>query len=73
MKAASIVKLFCAGWQVPQVRPLPLNVSRKKMSAPAQISRLTSLVTPRILVARRQALVGGEAAGPRRDIRGGIA
>ena len=46
-KAESIVVLFSAGWQVPQVRPLPLNVSRKKMSAPAQTCAVTRPVTTR--------------------------
>src|SRR5438034_5836552 len=34
MKAASSVKLFSAGWHVPQVRPLPPKVSLKKISRP---------------------------------------
>src|SRR5437867_12345201 len=34
IKAASSVKLFSAGWHVPQVRPLPPNVSLKKISRP---------------------------------------
>src|SRR4051812_22527910 len=38
---ASRVVLFSCGWQLPHVRPLPPKVSRKKMSAPAQISALT--------------------------------
>ena len=38
MNVRSIVKLWLAGWHEPQVRPLPPKVSRKKMSAPAQIS-----------------------------------
>ena len=47
MKRDSMVMLFCGGWQVPHVRPLPLNVSRKKMSAPAQIWAVTRPVTTR--------------------------
>lgn len=38
MNAASIVKLSSAGWQVPQVRPLPAKVSLKKMRRPLAIS-----------------------------------
>src|SRR5436309_376437 len=34
IKAASSVKLFSAGWHVPQVRPLPPKVSLKKISRP---------------------------------------
>src|SRR5437667_2887839 len=34
IKAASSVKSFSAGWHVPQVRPLPPNVSLKKISRP---------------------------------------
>jgi hypothetical protein len=37
MKGRSMVRLLAAGWQLPHVRPLPSNASRKKMSAPAQI------------------------------------
>jgi hypothetical protein len=32
------VKLFSAGWHVPQVLPLPLNVSLKKMRLPLAIN-----------------------------------
>ncbi len=38
MKAESIVKLFVGGWQVPQVRPLPANVSFRKSSLPLATS-----------------------------------
>src|SRR3989442_11574174 len=40
MKAGSMVKLFSAGWQVPQVRPLPPNVSLKNRSLPFAMSWL---------------------------------
>ena len=45
MNGGSIVKLLFAGWHVPQVRPLPLNVSLKKRFAPCEIS-LSSLTEP---------------------------
>ena len=38
IKAGSIVKLFSAGWHVPQVLPLPLNVSLKKRNLPFSIN-----------------------------------
>ena len=38
MNSASIVKLWVAGWQVPQVRPLPLKVSSKNIRRPSSIS-----------------------------------
>jgi hypothetical protein len=38
MNAASIAKFRSSRWQVPQVRPLPLKVSLKKMSLPLAIS-----------------------------------
>ena len=34
MYSGSMVKLFWAGWQVPQVLPFPLKVSLKNRSAP---------------------------------------
>src|SRR6266566_2386902 len=40
MNAGSMVKLFSAGWQVPQVRPLPANVSLKNRSLPLAMSWL---------------------------------
>src|SRR5438552_3512483 len=40
MKAGSMVKLFSAGWQVPQVRPFPPNVSLKNRSLPFAMSWL---------------------------------
>jgi hypothetical protein len=40
MNAGSRVKLFWAGWQVPQVRPFPLNVSLKKISLPLETRSL---------------------------------
>ena len=43
----SIVVLLLAGWQVPQVRPFPLKVSVKKMSAPAHTCWVASPVTTR--------------------------
>lgn len=42
MKAGSTTRLFSTGWQVAQVRPLPVKVSRKKSSPPSKTSRLTS-------------------------------
>ncbi len=72
--ALSMVVLFSAGWQVPQARPLPLKVSRKKMSAPAQICAVTRPVTTRgscAQVAKRCCTVSalwvsatGSASGP---------
>src|SRR5215471_6161266 len=47
MNGSSMVKLLATGWQLEQVRPLPLNVSRKKTSAPAQIRLGTSPATTR--------------------------
>jgi hypothetical protein len=41
-KVGSIVVLLATGWQVPHVRPFPLKVSRKKMSAPAHTWAETS-------------------------------
>src|SRR5688500_2903339 len=41
MNGTSSVVLLATGWQLPHVRPFPPKVSRKKMSAPAQISLLT--------------------------------
>ena len=38
MNSASMVKLWVAGWQVPQVRPLPLKVSSKNIRRPSSIS-----------------------------------
>src|SRR5262245_49034301 len=58
--AGSMVVLLLAGWQVPQVRPSPLNVSLKKMSAPAQICCVARPVTTRgscAHAARRSAAV----------------
>ena len=53
MNGGSIVKLLFDGWHVPQVRPLPLNVSLKNRSAPCEIS-LSSFTDP------PDALSGGE-------------
>src|SRR5467141_4106988 len=39
-EAGLMVKLFSAGWQVPQVRPLPPNVSLKNRSLPFAMSWL---------------------------------
>jgi hypothetical protein len=47
MNAVSSVVLFPAGWQLPQVRPLPANVSLKKMPAPAHTSADTRRATTR--------------------------
>src|SRR5262245_46790553 len=61
--AGSIVVLLLAGWQVPQVRPLPAKVSVKKMSAPAQICCVASPVTTRgsdAQAARRSAAVSAD-------------
>src|SRR5918999_6258507 len=38
IKAGSMVRLFSAGWHVPQVLPLPLKVSLKKSSLPLATS-----------------------------------
>ncbi|MGH7273547.1 MAG: hypothetical protein ACREIQ_03695 [Nitrospiria bacterium] len=43
MKEGSRVKLFSLGWQVPQVLPLPLNVSLKKIFFPFVMSSLSEL------------------------------
>lgn len=43
----SSVVLLSTGWQEPQVRPLPSNVSWKKTPAPAQMSWETSPATTR--------------------------
>ena len=40
IKFGSMVRLFSRGWQVPQVRPFPLNVSLKKRSSPLAIRNL---------------------------------
>ena len=48
MKSMSIPRLLSARWQVPQVRPLPAKVSRKKRSAPSPTAWLTSPRATRI-------------------------
>ncbi|XXY47452.1 hypothetical protein WME91_46365 [Sorangium sp. So ce269] len=47
MNGTSIVVLLATGWQLPQVRPLPSNVSVKNTPAPAQTSCETSPATTR--------------------------